>query len=137
MSRLDKLPPLQRDRVKRGKCKYGCGKKIPKRRHECWSCQKRKFAKKYPVRYAFEVWRANCKRRGKSFNVTFDQFSAFNNDTGYTENSGRFAEDMSVDRMRNNEGYHIDNMQSLTISQNASKGVSDWVPLPDDGKVPF
>lgn len=74
------------------------------------------------MRYCFQTLKDNAKRRGKKFELTYDQFSVFAIKNKLLMGKGRTAESYTVDRIRNWEGYHIDNIQRLTLAQNASKG---------------
>lgn len=65
--------------------------------------------------------RCNAKRRGHDFTITLNQFEAFCRRTGYMKYKGRFAECMSLDRIKNHLGYHIWNMTVLSVSANSIK----------------
>jgi len=74
-----------------------------------------------PVRYAYETLRSNAKRRGKSFTLTFEEFSTFCVETNYIDLKGRHINGLSVDRINPSKGYSADNIQALTIRENSSK----------------
>lgn len=104
------------------KCK-DCNKK-PKRKGGlvCHSCNIRRYAIKNPVKYAFFVLRQNAKRRGKEFNITFEYFKNFVNQTHYMDYKGKTKTSFTIDRKDNSLGYISGNCQILTLSENASKG---------------
>jgi hypothetical protein len=101
----------------------GCKHKVLKNGH-CNTCRKRKWRKAHPLEYLYISWRDNAKRRGKDFTVTFDEFKEFCKETKYDELRGRTSLSLSIDRVRNYEGYHKDNIRAITIHDNSSKGDS-------------
>lgn len=68
--------------------------------------------------------RGNAKRRGKEFHLTYDEFLKVVDGTGYVDNHGRYAKNLSIDRADNSKGYSYDNARVLTVSDNSSKGAS-------------
>lgn len=99
----------------------GCNKKAYKRDNKCHACRKRLWRKNHPEYACFKNWKDNCKRRGKSNDVTFEQFLNFSNENNYLELRGRTADEMSIDRPDGTRGYSIDNMQPMSVSDNAKK----------------
>lgn len=73
------------------------------------------------MKAAFQNLRANAKRRGKEFSLTFDQFKKFAIETNYLAGKGRTSKSFHIDRINEDEGYHIDNIQILTNSENVKK----------------
>lgn len=87
-------------------------------------CAKHHIAKwrmENPLKAAFTNLRENAKRRGKEFDLTFEQFCAFAIRTGYMKKKGRWAESWHIDRKEETLGYTIDNLQVLTNAQNVRK----------------
>ena len=75
----------------------------------------------HPETYFFNILRGNAKRRGKEFNLTLEEFRKFCKETNYLEFKGKTASSASIDRIRAWEGYHKDNIQILTLSDNVKK----------------
>ncbi len=98
-------------------------KRIIKKKHVCNSCSNRRYRKRNPMRYAFNNLRENSQRRNISFALSFEQFKKFAIKTEYIQNKGTTKESFSIDRVNNNKGYTVDNIQILTVGENASKGI--------------
>lgn len=80
-----------------------------------------------PVRYAFNNLRNRAKQRGLVFTITLEQFRDWCHKVQYIGFKGRSAESYSIDRKHNDIGYHVDNIQVLTKSENVKKYFSyDW-----------
>lgn len=82
------------------------------------------------MKAAFQTLRHNATRRGKPFNLTFEQFQQFCRETKYMAGRGRSKQSFTIDRIDNNKGYTIDNIQMLTKSDNCRKKtktlIYDW-----------
>jgi hypothetical protein len=107
---------------------------VPERRY-CSKCKKRKYREKYPLKYIYDTIKMNAKRRRKEFTLTFDEFECFCRRTGYDKFKGITADCLSIDRIKNSEGYHVWNIQAITVSKNSKKKFDDSVK-PDDN-CPF
>lgn len=106
-----------------GKCKTKwCRNDRAKGRTICHKCHSRNFKQRNPDAYYFNALRNNARRRGKEFNLTLEEFRSFCQVTDYLALKGKTKFDMSVDRIDNNKGYHLENMQVLTLSENGIKG---------------
>lgn len=88
----------------------------------CYSCAKRKYKQNHPVKYAYNTLKQNAKRRGKVFELTFEQFQEFCIKYDYIQGKGVTKESYSIDRIDNSKGYTIDNIQILSVSENSRKG---------------
>lgn len=95
----------------RRKCKY----KI------CTTCSTRKWRAKNLERSAYLNLRANSKRRNIKFELTYEQFLEFGYKHKYFAGKGKTKDSYSIDRINNELGYVIDNIQVLTISENSRK----------------
>jgi hypothetical protein len=80
-----------------------------------------RWRKANPLRYAYQNLKGNAKRRGKVFDLTFDEFKQFAVKTEYIGKKGRTAESYHVDRIDPARGYTINNIQVLTNSENMRK----------------
>jgi hypothetical protein len=87
----------------------------------CHSCSKRRYKERHPERYAYTVLRNNAKRRGKEFDLTYEQFLEFAVKSGYIAGRGIYKESLHIDRIDESKGYTMDNIQVLTNTQNIKK----------------
>jgi len=106
------------------KCKY-CNNISAKNRNECNTCKNRKYAKKNPLKYSYNSLKNNSKRRGKTFDLTFEQFKEFCIETEYLNKKGIYKNSYHIDRIDESKGYSIDNIQLLTNIKNVKKYV-EW-----------
>lgn len=88
---------------------------------KCWKCIKRKYAEKYPVRYAYQVLKNNARRRGHEFTLTLQEFTRFCVKTKILLGRGRLKDCYSIDRIDERRGYHADNIQKIMVGENAAK----------------
>lgn len=73
------------------------------------------------MRDAYLNLKSNAKRRGKVFELTFDQFREFASQCQYIKKKGRTANSYHIDRIDETKGYTIDNIQLLTNIENIQK----------------
>lgn len=106
--------------MKKCATKY-CRKSAAKGKTKCHSCIKKAYAERYPVRYAFNTLKQNAKRRGKSFELTLDQFEQFAIETDYMAGRGITKTSLHIDRIDPERGYSIDNIRVLTNSENVKR----------------
>ncbi len=74
-----------------------------------------------PVYDRFVNFRGNAIRRGKEFTITLEQFREFCAKTGYILKKRMRGKLATIDRIDNSQGYHIDNIQILTMKANLAK----------------
>jgi len=98
-----------------------CRKKAAAKSTKCHSCIKKAYAERHPVRYAFNNLKQNAKRRGKSFELTFEQFEQFAVSTAYMVGKGITKDSLHIDRIDPERGYSIDNIRVLTNSENVQR----------------
>jgi hypothetical protein len=104
------------------KCATGsCKNKRLADRLICAACQSRKLKKENPFLYFFNALRNNAKRRGIAFSLSLTQFKNFAIETEYIIKKGQSSKSLTIDRVRPEEGYHIDNIQVLTNRSNVIK----------------
>jgi hypothetical protein len=82
-----------------------------------------KFRTENPIKNAFNNLRQNAKRRGKQFDLTFEQFEAFCVKTEYMLGKGKTKDSFHIDRKEEHLGYTIGNIQVLTNTQNVKKSL--------------
>lgn len=96
------------------------------KRRYCCTCLRRKAKTLNPVGYHFDALKQNAKRRGKEFTITLDQYREFATTHGLFDATGRKRTNRTIDRIDPDRGYHIDNIQVLTISENSRKKYVDY-----------
>lgn len=95
------------------------GKKI------CYKCASKKYKERHPENYFFNALRNNARRRGKEFIISLNEFREFCERTAYMELKGKTADSLSIDRINNEKGYSIDNIQAISLRYNSQKQKSD------------
>jgi len=73
------------------------------------------------MRAAYMALRDNAKRRGKAFDLTFEDFQVLAIETEYIIKKGRSKLSYTLDRDKNELGYTKDNIKVLTNSDNVKK----------------
>lgn len=120
---MAKLTPAQKKKKSKGLCitEFCRNKHAPKERR-CYKCRTRIYRENNPEKATFQILRDNAKRRGKFFDLTYEQFFAFlNTNPEYMENKGRTKLALHVDRIDNNMGYTAGNLQVLLCTTNVRK----------------
>jgi hypothetical protein len=116
MNKRKCITPRCRNKTSRGFC--------------CSTCRARKTREADPIRYAYTTSKNNAKRRGKIFELTFEQFKAFFYKYDYIKGKGRTKESFTIDCIINDLGYVEGNIRILPLVDNARKGVKmlsyDW-----------
>jgi len=98
-----------------------CRNKALKARTICSKCQMRIFAERHPEKYAFNNLKQNAKRRGKVFELTFEQFQQFAIESEYMAGKGITKNGLHIDRIDPEKGYLIENIRVLTNSENVKR----------------
>ena len=104
-----------------------CTNEAALHRKICLTCKSKLYRERNPLKYWYDTLKMNARRRGKPFTLTLEQFSEFCKRTGYDELKGKTANSLSVDRIKDHLGYSIDNIQAITLSENAAKRFDDSV----------
>lgn len=103
-------------------CAYHChNKPNPKKLGLCHKHYAIYRRQKDPVYDRYFNFKNNALRRSKEFTITLEQFREFCLKTGYIISKGMRGRRCTVDRKDNKEGYHIWNIQILTINKNLEK----------------
>ena len=106
-------------------CKHwGCANLARPGGRDCETCKSRKARLKNMTYYAYTQVRTSAAKRDISFELTFKQFKIFDKQTGYVESKGRELDSLTIDRIDPTKGYSIDNIRTLTWSQNCAKAVN-------------
>jgi hypothetical protein len=119
------------------KCKSeNCRRKAQKNRTVCRPCRTVIERERDPIKYAYQNKKRNAKRDGIPFTLTLEEFTEFAIRTGYLAGKGRFKHSYHIDRIREWEGYHKDNIQVLDNSTNVRKALT-WRYMSDEKKMEF
>lgn len=112
----------------RGRCiSWGCSRRARKETRDprCHTCRSRITRLKNPARYSFRNLKNRAKQRGIAFELTFDEFAAFCNETDYLEKKGREPHSYTIDRIKTHLPYCYSNLRILTHAQNSSHKYED------------
>lgn len=80
-------------------------------------------------KYVYNTWLANCRRRGIENLVTLEEFRKWCRETDYLEKKGRKHDSYTIDRIKSELPYTIDNMQIMNHWENSFKQDMDDVPF--------
>ncbi len=135
--KYEDLTPYQKNKHSKGLCSEPyCTKKHERKRWICRNHRNDLYKKNNPEQYAYNTFRNNARRRGKDFTITLEQFIEFATiKTCYMTDRGHTKNGLHIDRIDETRGYHIDNIQVLTNSQNVRKYKDFKYAVHDD--VPF
>ncbi len=75
-----------------------------------------------PLQACYNNLKSNAKRRSIPFTLTLEQFATFCYKTDYLKGKGRKSASYSIDRIDNDKGYTLDNIQVLPLGENSRKG---------------
>lgn len=107
------------------KCETAYCRGTPRKyRRKCEKCRKREYARRHPFRYHYNALRGNARRRGKNFDLTFDEFKAL-----WLEHPEKWAVKKrpgvecpwQMDRIDNTKGYTAGNIQIIEKRKNILK----------------
>lgn len=97
-----------------------CGKIVRMGRNDCHTCKGRKYDKKYPLKRFFRNLKSSAKRRNIKFTITFEYFLSVI-PYSFSIDKGRFKNNSTIDRIDNEKGYEIGNIQVMSKSKNSKK----------------
>lgn len=69
--------------------------------------------------------RHSARKRQLAFTITVQEFKTWCQQTGYLELRGQKPDDLTIDRIDWNEGYHIWNIRTLTHKENSEQGADN------------
>lgn len=102
-------------------CAYHCRNKPAKKKgglcHKHYHIHRRIID---PIYNRYANFKINALRRKKEFTITLEQFRTWCKENGYLEKGNRGFK-CTIDRINNNEGYHIWNIQTKTMIANIKK----------------
>jgi hypothetical protein len=128
IGRLYMKPIVLKTKVVKGICHAkGCQNRTVKCRI-CATCRSRKRRLADPVKYSYYNKKSRAKQRkskrfpdGIPFTLTLEQFREFCYEVDYVPGQGRHRLSHDVDRIKEEEGYHIWNIQKLRKDKNIKK----------------
>jgi len=96
-------------------------KKCRQKLCDCVNCKQKEYRAKNIEKYTYNNLRNNAKRRGKEFNLTFEEFLEFAIRAKYFVGKGIFKDSLHIDREDETKGYVFSNLQVLANSKNVKK----------------
>ena len=112
-----------------GKCKVAFCRKLPRdigthpKSHQlCGKHYKELWRMNNPVHCAYDNLRASARKRKIEFTLTLEEFKALVEPTRYMDEKGCTRYCLHIDRIEATQGYHFDNLQVLTCTENVVKG---------------
>lgn len=117
------LTPHQENKKKKGLCiATRCSTCRAKNRNFCHRHVKINWAKDNPEKHVFDQRKANALKKGKSWELTFQQFLKFlKKNPDYMTKRGRKVKCLSIDRHENHLGYTEENIRSVSVGYNSWK----------------
>ena len=74
-----------------------------------------------PQKYSYNTLKNNAKRRDIDFKLTFEEFKQFCFECELINQRGRSKNSYHIDRIDENRGYEVGNLQMLTNIENVKK----------------
>ena len=92
-----------------------------------------------PVYDRYANFKQKALSRKKEFTITLMEFRGFCEETGYIITKGMRGYRYTVDRINNNYGYHIWNIQLLSLIANIEKyhEIDKLLTEPNEGEILF
>lgn len=87
----------------------------------CGICRVRLWRANNPIKANYNAIKNKARRRKIPFDMSFSFFEQLCLATGFHIERGRAVDDLQIDRINALRGYHDDNVQILTTSQNRDK----------------
>lgn len=109
---------------------YRCRNKRAAKQRFCAKHKHRYVKATNPVKYSYNLLKSNAKRRGCLFDLSFEDFEDFCEETGYLSRKGRRADSWHIDRVEIEKGYSKGNLQVLTNTENVKKQHEEDYPCP-------
>lgn len=88
----------------------------------CHRCDVRHWRINNPVKARWHSLKDRANRKKQSFEITFEQFAALCESTGYLNGVGREKGCLHLDRIDPLVGYTIENLRVITAEENSTKG---------------
>jgi hypothetical protein len=92
----------------------------------CNACKRKRWRVNNPFHYMYSELKRSAKRRGIYFYLHRGEFIQFCLENSLYRNSGKFtADSLTVDRIDNNLGYYLQNLQVISNRENSAKKHTD------------
>jgi hypothetical protein len=114
-----------------------CKRKKKKYSNECSTCISRNYRKLHPIKYSYQSFKDNAKRRGKEFLVTYEQYVEFGHKHRLFRPDGTRYTNMTIDRLDCTKGYYVENMQVLTLVENSRKRYVEYFNIENYQKMKY
>lgn len=99
-----------------------CMKPSAKNKSYCHCCISKRYRANNPEMYAYSNLKQNAKKRGKEFDLSFEDFTIFlKKNPNYMRKKGTSIKALQIDRIAVNKGYTLDNIQAITLAENVWK----------------
>lgn len=92
----------------------------------CGSCYKAQWRVDNPERAAYGIQRDHARKRSIPFTLTFEQWWAVVEPSGYMDGRGCLRHQLHVDRIEAERGYEVGNIRVITCAENAAKDNNRW-----------
>lgn len=102
-------------------CKHDCGRISAKGRKECETCKFQRFKAKNEIIIIYYNLKNSARKRSLKFNLTKEWFVKFVTNSPLLTIRGRSAEAFTIDRVDNDKGYVMGNLEIITKSANSKK----------------
>lgn len=102
----------------------GCNKEPKGSRNICTNCRQRKWRSNNPFKYHWKNLKNRAKQRNIPFSLTLDEFKTIwkNHPEKWKERiENPSVMNWSLDRKDRDKGYHFDNLQVMSVSDNSKK----------------
>ncbi len=105
----------------------GCGNPKPggKGGGKCSRCLMFRWRANNPKRAAWNWLHRSAQKRNLPISFTFEQFVEWGDKHDYFDRKGRQKWNLTIERKDSEQGYHLDNIEVLTMSANAAKGAGE------------
>lgn len=87
----------------------------------CGSCYKAQWRAANPERAAFGIQRDHARARRIPFTLTFEQWWAVVEPSGYMDGRGCLRHQLHVDRLDPSKGYEVGNIRVITCEENVRR----------------
>lgn len=115
------LTPRQKAKHERGICtEKHCRRENEPQRLKCCTCRSAHYAERNPIRIKFLNVKKSALRRGIGWSLTWKQFEPIAKAAGYDTFTNLLdASTLSVNRIREWEGYHVGNIEIIPLGKNS------------------
>ena len=91
-------------------CKQCNNKEAAKGRSICETCKSRNWVNKNPYRATWHWIKESAKKRNLPFTLDFNWFKTLCDNTGYIQKRGRLTDQLTIERINPDYGYHHHNV---------------------------